>query len=469
MSDTTSNTSRREFIVKSTQTAAGLIAAGGLASCATSGGSGAPVAAAATTRRVIGANDRINVAAIGIRSRGHGLAQGFAREDNVYVKTICDPDSNLFAERAKRLEEIQGVMPGTEQDLRRVLDDPEIDAVVIATPDHWHALAAIWACQAGKDVYVEKPCSYAIWEGRKMVEAARRYNRLMQVGFQNRSLRNVRAAMNFLADGGLGDVYLARGLCFKPRESIGHTPNEPVPAGVDYDLWLGPAPMRPFNKNHFHYEWHWNWTYGCGDIGNQGPHQFDIARWGLGETGHPARISSMGGYYKWDSDQETPNTQSATFEYASGKVLSFEVRGLYTNDEDGIRIGNLFYGTEGWMHLNGTTWKTYLGRKNEPGPSSATAEEFADPMNLSGGGGGNHIFNFIRAMRESDRSYLTSDIESGHVSTCLPHLANISYRVGHDLAFDGANERFTGHGAADANRLLRREVYRKPFVIPEKV
>ncbi len=363
---------------------------------------------------------------------------------------------------------MQGSAPGTEWDLRRALDDKDIDAVVIAAPDHWHALATIWACQAGKHVYVEKPCCHNIWEGRKMVEAARRHNCIVEVGFQNRSIANVRAAMKFLHSGGLGDVYMAKGLCFKPRDSIGHKSNEPTPEGVHYDRWLGPAPSRPFNRNHFHYEWHWNWTYGCGDIGNQGPHQFDIARWGLNQTEHPVRISSSGGYFKWDSDQETPNTQTAALEYADGKIMQFEVRGLYTNDENGIRIGNLFYGTEGWMHLNGGNWKTYFGRKNETGPSSENAEEYADPMNLAGAGGGGHISNFLYAVRSGDHNDLTSDIESGFTSTALPHLANIAYRTGAMLTFDGEKERFVGHQASEANKLLTRD-YRKPYVVPRHV
>ncbi|UCD74477.1 MAG: Gfo/Idh/MocA family oxidoreductase [Phycisphaerales bacterium] len=462
MSSQESESSRREFLIQGTQAAAGIVAAGALASSAAS--RTLPI----VQSRVIGANDRINMAVIGIRSRGMQLAKGFAKIPNVHIKTLVDVDENLFPERVGQMEEAQGSAPATEWDLRRALDDPDINAVAIAAPDHWHALATVWACQAGKHVYVEKPCCHNVWEGRKMVEAARRYDRMVAVGFQNRSIANVRAAMKFLHGGGLGDVYMARGLCFKPRESIGHRQNEPVPEGVHYDLWLGPAPQRPFNRNHFHYEWHWNWTYGSGDIGNQGPHQFDIARWGLNESVHPVRISSSGGYFKWDSDQQTPNTQTATFEYADGKILQFEVRGLYTNAEDGIRIGNLFFGTEGWMHVNGSTWKTYFGRKNEPGPSSESAEEFADPANLAGTGGGGHFANFIFALRSGDRNNLTSEIEQGFISTALPLLANIAYRTGAALSFDGAAEHFTGQLAPEANELLTRN-YREPYVVPKQV
>ncbi|MBU0639275.1 MAG: Gfo/Idh/MocA family oxidoreductase [Planctomycetes bacterium] len=455
--------SRRDFLVRGTQAAAGVVAAGSLISCASMD----YIDWGPAPRKVIGANDRINLACIGIRSRGQSLAEGFAKLPNVFVKTVVDIDENLFAERVKKIAEIQGAAPGTQHDLRRVLDDQDIDAVTIATPNHWHALATIWACQAGKHVYVEKPVSHNIWEGRQMVAAARRYNVLVSSGFHNRSIRNVRQAMKFLHDGKLGELYMAKGLCFKPRDGIGRFPDSEVPAGVHYDLWLGPAPKRPFNKNRFHYNWHWFWDYGCGDIGNQGPHQFDLARWGMNKHEHPVKVHSAGGYYQWDSAQETPNTQTATYEYTDGKLIQFEVRGLYTNDEDGIRIGNLFFGSEGWMHLDvNTKWRTYFGRKNEPGPSSETVEEDTDPMNLAGAGGGNHFENFINALRANRRDLLTCEIEEGHISTVLPHLANISYRLGRKLTFDGDKERFVGD--REANALLTRK-YRKPYVVPSHV
>jgi predicted dehydrogenase len=418
-------------------------------------------------RRIIGANDRINLAAIGIRNRGAEVMQGFARIPNVCIKTVVDVDENLFADAIKKLAAVQETPAGTEYDLRRAFDDPEIDGVIITTPDHWHALATIWACQAGKHVYVEKPTAHNIWESRRMVEAARKYDRIVCVGMQNRSLRNVRQAMQFLHDGKLGDVYMVRALGFKPRESIGRFPDEPVPKGVHYDLWMGCAPERPFNRNRFHYNWHWHWDYGSGEIGNQGPHQCDIARWALKKNEHPVRISSSGGRFSFeDSDQETPNTQTAVWEYADGKMITYEVRNLYTNPEEGILVGNLFYGTKGWMHLNGTTWKTYFGRKNEPGPTSETAEAAADPMNLSGAGAEAHFANFIHALRSGRREDLTCDIETGHMSSALPLLANIAYRCGRTLTFDGAKERFPND--AEAGRLLGRR-YRKPYLVPERV
>ena len=240
---------------------------------------------------------------------------------------------------------------------------------------------------------------------------------------------------------------------------------------MHYDLWLGPAPWRPFNPNRFHYVWHWHWDYGCADLGNQGPHQMDIARWGMGKDVYPRRIKCVGDYYAFDSDQETPNTQMALFEYDDGTIIQFEVRGLYTNQEDGIRIGNLFYGSEGWMHLNGGTWKTYFGRENEPGPSSddlpaVSEEEEADPMNLAGAGSSGHFGNFIHTLRTGDWMNLTGDILEGHKSAAMCHLANISNRLGRELEFDSHNERFIGDDVA--NGYLTRD-YRHPYVVPDKV
>ncbi len=416
----------------------------------------------ATTRSP---NGTINVAVVGVRGRGQSHYTNFAKIPNVRVATLCDIDPRVFPEALTKLGGVTNIKPKTEMDLRRVLDDKEIDVIAIATPDHWHALATIWGCQAGKDVYVEKPTSHNIWEGRKMVEAARKYNRIVQAGTQNRSNPSVQAAMKFLHEGGIGDVYTARGLCFKPRDTIGRKPNGPVPPGVNYDIWQGPAQERPFNENRFHYNWHWFWDYGCADLGNQGPHQMDIARWGLNKAEYPTKIRCYGGKYAFDDDQETPNTQTASMEYGDGKILEFETRGLYTNEEDGILVGNLFYGTKGWMHLNGSTWKTFFGRKNEPGPSMS-GKNAADPGNLVGGGDEGHFENFIKAVRSRNVKDLNADIEQGHLSTALCHLCNISYRVGREVRFDTRTEKFVDD--KESNKLLTRS-YRKPFVVPEKV
>ena len=444
--------------------------------------------------RVLGANDKVVLASIGVRGQGNALKRGFARIPNLEIKTLCDIDANLADERINdtRLTDVPSFKPGFVQDLRRVLDDKDIDGVIIATPNHWHALATVWALQAGKHVYVEKPASYTVWEGRQMVNAASRYGKIVQVGTMNRSRPAVRQAIEFLHKGGIGKLHTARGLCFKARPGIGKYPDGPLAPGeryklnaeskeyeptwdaaylskVDYNLWTGPAPEKPFNRNRFHYNWHWHWDYGNGDTGNQGPHQFDIARWGLNKNEHPVKVSSFGGYFGPESSQETPDQQTSLFEYADGTLLEFGTRGEYTNDEGTQTIGNLFYGSEGWLWIDGDgrKWQSYKGRKNEKGLGSE-----APPDGTGGGSDPNvltsietpHYRNFIDALRANDAKILTCDIMEGHLSSTLPHLANIAYRVGRQLQFDGKSEQFVNDTEAD--RLLTRE-YRTGFEMPK--
>jgi predicted dehydrogenase len=474
--------SRREFGVR-IGTAAGLAAGGGLLS-------GRLEAAPYVGGRVLGANDRVVTASIGIRGQGNALKRGFARLKNVEIKTLCDIDANLAPERIndERLKDVATFKPGFVQDLRRVMDDKDIDAVVIATPNHWHALATIWALQAGKHVYVEKPSSHTVWEGRKMVEATARYNKIVQVGTMNRSRPAVKDAIKFIHDGGLGKVYMARGLCFKPRPSIGKYPDGPMKPGeqyklnalsttyeptyddqylskVDYDLWLGPAAKRPFNRNRFHYNWHWHWDYGNADSGNQGPHQFDIARWGLQKQEHPVKIRSAGGYFGDEASQETPNTLTTLFDYADGAILEFATRGGFTNEEGPVKIGNLFYGTKGWLWIeeSGKKWQSYLGPKNEKGPGAEPPPDASsEPTGLTTIEYP-HYQNFIDAIRAGDPKLLACDVYEGHMSSALPHLGNVAYRVGRPLQFDGKAEKFVND--KDADRLLTRE-YRRGFEIP---
>ncbi len=445
-----------------------------------------PAYAAQSAARVLGANDRVVLGSIGIRGQGNGMKRAFARLDNVSIKTLADIDGNLEASRVNdpQLANVPAYKPNFVQDFRRMLDDPEIDGVIIATPNHWHALATIWALQAGKHVYVEKPSSHTVWEGRRMVEAAARYNRLVQVGTMNRSRPAVRDAIKFLHEGGLGKLHMARGLCFKPRPSIGRYPDGPMAPGekfaltttstafeptydaaylskVDYDMWLGPAPKRPFNRNRFHYNWHWHWDYGNADSGNQGPHQFDIARWGLGKQEHPVRIQTIGGLFGPESSQETPNMETSLFEYADGTVLEFGTRGGLTNDEGGQRIGNLFYGEKGWLSIDetGRKWQAYFGPKNDMGPGTEAPGVAPAPA----GHPAPHPQNFIDAIRANDAKVLTCDAFEGHLSSALPHLGNIAYRVKRALTFDGKAEKFVDDREAD--RLLTRE-YRAGFEVP---
>jgi predicted dehydrogenase len=470
--------SRRSFLRTGGRFAAGALAAGVLAPHKTAQAAPRPAGQAA------GPNDRISLAVIGVRGRGLNHIDAFGAMPNVRIAALCDVDLNVLEERAAYVEKTFGYRPATHQHVQKLLEDRGLDAVSIATPNHWHALGTIWACQAGKHVFVEKPCCHNVHEARLMVEAAKRSGRLVAVGFQNRSSRPVRQAMAFLRGGGIGEVYLARGLCFKARDPIGLVPdglgtgpayryfvwNEPgvnydqaYMAKVDYDAWLGPAPKRPFNYNRFHYNWHWHWDYGNGDIGNQGPHQWDIARWGLGQEEHPRKISSSGGLYGTRSAQETPNTQNAAMIYPDGGMIEFEVRGLATNAEDGVMIGNLFYGTKGWLHLDGDVWQSYFGRKNEEGPGSKTAkeEDFPDPQAAAIEGG--HYANFIRALVSNKPELLTCPIEVGARSSALPALANISYRLDRKLVFDSDEERFVDDREAD---LMLTRQYRRPYVLP---
>ncbi|MFZ4629260.1 MAG: Gfo/Idh/MocA family protein [Blastocatellia bacterium] len=414
-------------------------------------------------------NETIRVAVVGVRGQGNAHIREYLRMENVEIAALCDIDNSVMARRADEIEKASGKRPKGYVDLRKLLEDRSIDAISVATPNHWHSLMGIWACQAGKDVYLEKPCSHTYWEGRKVVEAARKYNRIVQHGTNSRGSVALREAMQKLEEGVIGDVYMARGLCFKWRDTIGKKVDAPVPEGVDYDLWLGPAPKRAFNPNRFHYNWHWNWDYGNGDIGNQGIHEMDIARWGLGVT-LPTKVMSMGAHYMFDDDQTTPNTQVATLEYdRKGKkvMLVFEVRHWMTNNEAGIGqrrdanglvtdsncIGNIFYGSEGFMAIDGyTSYKTYLGKKQEPGPSRRE--------------GGSTWVNFIQAVRSRKREDLVADIEEGHLSSAAMHLANISYLTGRSIDFDPVKEQIRNDAAANA--MLRR-TYRAPFVVPEKV
>ncbi|HRE50405.1 MAG TPA: Gfo/Idh/MocA family oxidoreductase [Flavitalea sp.] len=468
-------TERRGFIKQS------LIGAAGAAI----GGMGFTAKSYASIR---GSNDRINLALIGIRNQGGVHIDAFCKlkdSHNVRIKTLCDTDEALFAPASKAVSDKSGVKPLTEWDMKKVFDDKEIDAVSIVIPNHWHALATIWACQAGKHVYIEKPAMHNIWEGRKMVEAARKYERLVQVGLNNRSIDNVREAIKFLHDGGIGEVYMARGICFKARDSYGMAKDSEPPATLHYDRWLGPAAYRPYNEKKGHYNWHWYWDTGNGDIGNTGPHQLDIARWGLNKNEHPISIYSSGGIYGFNKDsnapktpgvmvyggvenyghdrttQETPNIQTATMRYEDDKIIEYEVRNRYTNGEGSLNIGigNLFFGEDGYLELNGDTWKAFRKRETKPFAGSGKSKD----------NGTEHWANFLDALRSGKISTLRADINDGFYSSALPLLANISYRLKKELQFMGGNidmEKFVNDPAADA--MLTR-AYRPPYVVPNEV
>jgi len=411
-------------------------------------------------------NDTVRVACVGVRGQGRAHIAHYAKMDRVEIAAICDIDESVLNARLADVEKMGKKRPAAYTDLRKLLEDKSIDAISIATPNHNHTLQVVWACQAGKDVYVEKPCSHDMFEARQIVAAAQKYDRLVQHGTNCRS-GIAREAVQKLREGAIGDLYMARGLCFKWRDTIGRKPVEPVPAGVHYDLWLGPAPEHEFTRNRFHYNWHWFWDYGNGDLGNQGIHQVDVARWGLGVK-YPTKVSAMGGHFMFDDDQETPNTLTATFEFDDAgkkKFMVFEVRHWMTNHEGGINetgagkevntVGDIFYGSKGYMVVTDedhATYYTFLGKEQQPGPS--------------GHDQGNNWANFIDALRTRKHSDLNAPIEEGAISTTLVHLANISYRLGRTLRFDA--DSYSCIGDDEANALFRRK-YRAPFVVPEKV
>jgi predicted dehydrogenase len=431
---------------------------------------GAVAAAAVASRgRSVAASDKIVVGVMGIRGRGYRLATAFAARPEVEVAYLSDVDSRLFESRAKAVEAAQGKRPTTVQDFRRILEDKDVNALVIATPDHWHALGTVWACQAGKDVYVEKPASHSVWEGRKMVEAARMYKRVVQLGTQTRSAPYAKNAIEFIRSGKLGDIHMVRVMNMKTRGVLQDKPDEAVPKEVDYDLWLGPAPKRAYNTNRFYGGcWNWFWDISGGDIINDGIHQMDVARWVVGKD-YPKSVSTTGGIFHIKDIGETPDTQIVTYEYDNLTML-FELT-LWTpymkKTVQEIRISDQWpdwpfnatkvevLGTDGfmWLGRHGGGWKSF-GKNGEEGPYEYGRDPFP-----------HHLENFLTCVRS--RKKTNADIEIGHLSTLLCHLGNISYRVGNrKLMFDGATESFVGD--EEANRLLKRE-YRPPYVVPENV
>lgn len=428
-------------------------------------GATAATLTAAQYARVLGANERLNVAVIGVNGRGKAHLRAAAQNSGTQVGAVVDIDQAVAEKAVAYTKQFQSEGLKEFRDLRDMLADESIDVVTVATTNHWHALSTIWAVQAGKDVYCEKPASHNIWEGRKMVEAARKHKRIVQIGHQSRSLPFKIEAIQRLREGVIGELYMAKGLCFKRRKSIGSTTVSPVPPGVDYDIWLGPAQPREFKRNRFHYNWHWHWAFGNGDIGNQGVHEMDIARWGLGLDGLPGNAHSAGGHYVYDDDQETPNTQHAVFDYGR-QMLQFEVRGLMTGGECRLledsgggahTIGVLFFGSDGYLTVSNRGYQTYLGEKRVPGPSGQPGN--ADGTAL-------HFENFRKAVISRRVSDLNCDVLEGHLSAALCHLANVSYRTGDKLLFDPRKERFIGNYGADT--LLKRD-YRDPWVVPETV
>jgi predicted dehydrogenase len=407
------------------------------------------------------ASDKANAAIVGVGGRGRGILGNLARRNDVNLVAVCDVDTTQTERAVQMYYSARNIKPRVYGDLRKLYEDKDIDIVFICTPTHWHALAASWACQAGKDVYVEKPVSYNPFEGERMVAAARRYNRIVQSGGQRRSLAHKQRAIQLLRQEYIGKLYMARGLCFKRRQSIGHKPDGPVPAGLNWDLFLGPAPLRPYNENRYLYKWNWFWDTGCGDIGNQGIHELDYARWGLNKAGNPKTVYSSGGKYVYDDDQETPNTQIAIYDYGDCE-LAFEVRGLMTGGESGLElreghdfVGNLFYGSKGYMVVEDSGFKSFLGDKREPGEAMNMVEPRDEESTP-------HVTNFLQAVRSRRREELVAEVHEGALSADLVHMANASFRTKRKLTLEAGSTRFVGD--EEANRYLKRHPYRSPYI-----
>ena len=408
------------------------------------------------------ANDRIQAAVMGMGGRGGELMTFSSRIKGVEVVALCDPDETRMRSWATTLEAATGKRPHTEPDIRRLLDDKRIDALVIACCNHWHTPGAIFACQAGKHVYVEKPVSHNIAEGRKLVEAARKYKRVIGGGTQNRSSHRLRKAIRLLHDGVIGDVYMSRWLITGTRTSIGFQQPEQPPPYLHWDLWLGPAQEQPFHRNLVHYNWHWFWDFGNGEMGNNGTHFMDVARWGLGE-GMPVKVHATGGRYGYKDQAQTPNTMTASFEFGSGKLLTCDIRGVHTGEQ----AGWWFYGSDGSMFISPSgEFKVYWLTNMSPDPYRSFTKEMDEGVEPTRTGAIGHLANFYDAVRANDTKVLCVSTEEIHRSTALCHLANVSFRLGRKLQFDAETERFTGD--AEADQLLTRQ-YRKPYVVPEKV
>jgi len=424
---------------------------------------GAALAGAGWRGARAAANDRIRAAIIGMGGRGRDHMRELAAIPFVEVAAFCDPDASRLDERASEFAKLTGNKPVLQRDVRKVLEDKSIDAVTIATCNHWHALAAIWACQAGKHVYVEKPVCHDFFSGAQMVAAARKYNRLAQGGTQRRSDGRVRRAIQALHDGIIGDVYMARCIHYQQRDSIGFKDPSNPPDTLNWDLWVGPSPMQPYNANLHPYNWHWFWDFGNGELGNNGIHYIDVARWGLNK-GLPSKIYSSGGRFGYKDQGQTPNVQSVSYVFGDSTELVAEIRGRFTNVEGGTSYGNMFYGSKGYMISDSghESFRVYLEGKTTPEPDLGRADDVEPGAN----GPVSHFRNFFDAVEAGKREMLTAEINETYLSTAFCLLGNISYRLKRELRFDPEARRFVGDHEADA---MLKEKYRAPFLIPDRV
>ena len=404
-----------------------------------------------------GANDKIIIGIIGPGGMGMNHLRAVCAYKDVEIGYVCDPDEQRRTAAANEVEKRSGKAPKTVKDFRQALEEKSLDAVVIATPDHWHVPASLLALQAGKHVYVEKPCSHNIREGRLLVDAAKRSGRVVQVGTQSRSAEHLRRAIDLLRNGAIGEVLVSKAWNSQLRRNIGHVQPSDPPAHLDYDLWVGPAPMMPYQSNLLHSSWRWFTNFGCGDAGNDGVHELDIARWGLGVDVHPNKIMALGGKYFFDDDQQFPDTQYVAFEYEIGgkkKQLIYEHRIWSPYVQEGYENGDAFYGTKGMMILGKRSgWQMF-------GPKNQLIEEVKDSVKLEV-----HHRNFLDTIRSGGAA--NADPQNGHLSAALAHFANIGTRLGVSLQFDPAKEQFIDN--QEANKLLRRNYRDGHWAVPNGV
>ena len=444
---------------------------------------GVSAAIATAAFPILGANDRVSLGVVGLGGRGTDHLTYYSTfPADCRIAAICDVNQPARERATALVRKLDNYSPAVYTDMRAMFDSKEVDAVSLPLPNHWHALATIWACQAGKDVYVEKPASHNLFEAGQMVAAARKYKRIVQVGSQGRSITHKQHLVQLLREGAIGQVYHARGLCYRRRFSIGHTPDAAVPTGLDWDLFLGPAQMKPYSKNKYAYNWHWFWDTGNGDIGNQGVHELDICLWGLGRGGWPASVTATGGKYVWKDDQETPNTQHAVFDFGEAQV-TFDVRNLPTPPEGLIPmrqrsfIGNIFFGDLGFAVIDPDGFQIYRSTLSKLTPEQAAEpdgrraekyEKVQDEKAVEGDEEATkpHMKNFLDAVRSRDYGKLNADIAIGARAAAFCHLANISYRTGRTLRLSQTTGAFIDAG--DANALFSRN-YREPYTVPSLV
>ncbi len=412
---------------------------------------GTALGMATASATALGSNERIRIGVAGL-SRGRNLCDAFAKQADAELVYLCETDRKRLDDARKRFEVAHAV-----GDFRKILDDPSIDAIAIATPDHWHTPMAMLALQAGKHVYVEKPPTHNIREGRLLVDAAKKYNRVVQVGTQNRSNEGVAEAVQLIREGVIGDVLMVKVINSQRRASIGHAEPCDPPDTIDYDMWVGPAAWLPYQPNRLHYGWHWFRNFGTGDMGNDGVHDLDIGRWGLGVDCHPSRVSGYGQKLYFDDDQEFPDTQYITFEdpgdgkLRQPRLLVFEQRIWSPYRQEGFENGDIFYGTKGVLMVGKGDGYWVYGEKN----SLIKERQFPMPEEA-------HQRNFLDAIQ--GKAELNANAETGHLSATLCHLGNLSVRLGRDLHFDPEKEAFIDDPEAD--RLLGRDYREGHFATP---